>query len=331
MPHSSTPIVLDDSIAEFVCSALSVATVEVVERIQSLWGDQGQILRLRTDSNRHPTCVLKHISLDTQAHHPRGWNTSTSFQRKATSYDVERCWYENYADECDVICKVPQLLGTQTQSSDSLILLEDLSSVYPLIRSSLSVGEARVCLEWLAHFHAQFLGNPGHRLWPEGCYWHLSTRADEFAAMPECRVKRAAKKLDAKLAGAQFKTLVHGDAKVANFCFSPTLDSVAGVDFQYVGKGCGIKDVVYFLGSCLTEAECADNESALLELYFTALRNALSDKHSLQIIHDIESEWRSLYGVAWTDFYRFLLGWMPTHQKINSYTLSLCERTLSDL
>lgn len=331
MPDPSTPIVLEDCIAEFVGSALSVATVEVVEKIQSLWGGQGQILRLRTDSNSHPTCVLKHISLNSQAHHPGGWNTSASFQRKATSYDVERHWYERYADKCEPACKVPLLLGTKTQHRDSFILLEDLSITYPLRCEKLAVAEARVCLEWLAHFHARFLGNASQGLWPEGCYWHLGTRADEFAAMPAGPVKRAAKTLDAKLAGAQFQTLVHGDAKVANFCFSPTMQSVAGVDFQYVGKGCGIKDVAYFLGSCLTEAECAENESELLNVYFTALCAALSGTVSVQIIHKIESEWRSLYGVAWTDFYRFLLGWMPTHQKINSYTVSLCDRTLSDL
>lgn len=331
MPHASTSIVLEDSITEFICSALSVATVEVVERIQSLWGEQGQILRLRTDSNSHPTCVLKHISLNSQAHHPRGWNTSASFQRKATSYDVERHWYERYADKCEPACKVPLLLGTKTQHQDSFILLEDLSIAYPLRCENLTVGEAGLCLEWLAHFHARFLGNAGHGLWPEGCYWHLSTRADEFAAMPAGPVKRAAKTLDTKLAGAKFQTLVHGDAKVANFCFSPAMQSVAGVDFQYIGKGCGIKDVVYFLGSCLTEIECADNESELLDVYFAALGAALGGSLSTQMIHEIESEWRSLYGVAWTDFYRFLLGWMPTHQKINSYTLSLCERTLTDL
>jgi hypothetical protein len=316
MSYSLKPFVLEERIAEFVRSVLGVTDVDVVERIQSLWGEQGQILRLRTNSNSHPTCVLKHICLNSQAHHPRGWNTSVSFQRKVTSYEVERCWYERYADDCDVACKVPQLLGTKTQNGDSLILLEDLSDAYPVRCGHLAVDKVKVCLEWLAHFHARFLGNAGQGLWPEGCYWHLSTRADEYAALPEGPVKQAAKLLD---------------AKVANFCFSPTLDSVAGVDFQYVGKGCGIKDVVYFLGSCLTEAECAENESALLDVYFKALNYALGDKLPMQEIQQLESEWRSLYGIAWTDFYRFLLGWMPTHQKINSYTVSLCERTLSDL
>ena len=92
-----------------------------------------------------------------------------------------------------------------------------------------------------------------------------------------------------------------------------------------------MKDVVYFLGSCLTDTECSDNETELLDVYFKALKNALCAHLSESSIQELETEWRSLYSVAWTDFYRFLLGWMPTHHKINSYTLSLCERTLSDL
>ena len=331
MTDTSTPIASDDSISQFVCDSLNVTSVAIVERIQSLWGAQGEIVRLRTDSATHPTCVLKHISLNPQAHHPRGWNTNASFRRKATSYEVERFWYEHYVNRTGPHCKVPQCLGTQTQNGKSLILLEDLSIAYPRRCGRLTIKETRVCLEWLAQFHATFLGDTGRGLWPEGCYWHLGTRADEFAAMPDGELKQAATLLAEKLSGAQYQTLVHGDAKVANFCFSECLSLVSGVDFQYVGRGCGIRDVAYFLGSCLADGECAEHESMLLDVYFKALRNALRKTHDSQVISAVENEWRSLYGVAWTDFYRFLLGWMPTHQKINAYTLSVCEATLSEL
>ena len=66
----------------------------------------------------------------------------------------------------------------------------------------------------------------------------------------------------------KFKTIVHGDAKLANFCFSHDLSNVAAVDFQYVGGGCGMKDVAYFLGSCLNDQELRTTENELLDFTY---------------------------------------------------------------
>ena len=93
------------------------------------------------------------------------------------------------------------------------------------------------------------------------------TRPDELAAMEEGPLKRAAEIIDTRLSGARFQTFVHGDAKLANFCFRESA-AVAAVDFQYVGRGCGMKDLAYFLGSCLSEEECEKRERELLDLYF---------------------------------------------------------------
>jgi hypothetical protein len=48
-------------------------------------------------------------------------------------------------------------------------------------------------------------------------------------------------------------------------------------------------------------------------------------------VEALELEWRSLYRYAWADFTRLLLGWMPTHQKLNSYSNHNMERILNDL
>jgi len=92
--------------------------------------------------------------------------------------------------------------------------------------------------------------------------------------------------------------LIHGDAKAANFCYSADFRSVAAVDFQYVGKGVGVVDLAYFLGSCLNGEELETKGQALLDHYFNSLSTA----------------------IAWADFERFLQGWSPGHPKLNSYS-----------
>ena len=92
-------------------------------------------------------------------------------------------------------------------------------------------------------------------LWECGSYWHLGTRPDELAALEDGPLKTTAPLIDQALRQSQFQTIIHGDAKLANFCFArhhntANGSTVAAVDFQYVGAGCGIKDVTYFLGSC---------------------------------------------------------------------------------
>ncbi|MFK8077828.1 MAG: oxidoreductase family protein [Granulosicoccus sp.] len=320
-----------ESAHQFVCDQLDASVIHSATTMQALWGGQGSLLRLCSNSPTHPSCVLKLITPDRAAQHPRGWNGKRSHERKAQSYRVERYWYEHYANRCHSGCRVPASLGTHADEHASYILLEDLSSEYPSLCSQLSISEVQICLRWLAEFHAKFLDDSADGLWEEGCYWHLSTRPDEFAAMDAGPVKEAAVLLDEKLKCAQFQTLVHGDAKVANFCFNETMSDVAAVDFQYVGRGCGIKDIAYFLGSCLSDTQCAEYETQLLDHYFYCLHNAIDDSLDGQSKQQLETEWRSLYPIAWTDFYRFLLGWMPGHPKIHSYTLALCHRSLSEL
>jgi len=151
--------------------------------------------------------------------------------------------------------------------------------------------------------------------------------------MPEGPIKQAAHRLDATLSGARHQCIVHGDAKVANFCFSEDMNTCAAVDFQYVGKGVGVRDVAYFLGSCLPEAVLEQSADALLDYYFSQLHRSveqhLAEKRRQEIdLQALEQEWRDLYPVAWVDFHRFLLGWAPEHEKLNTYSHSLCKKLL---
>src|SRR5690606_32757 len=121
---------------------------------------------------------------------------------------------------------------------------------------------------------------------------HLATRPDELEALVDPALKAAAPQLDVVLRQTRFQTLVHGDAKTANFCFAR--DGVAAVDFQYVGGGCGMKDVAYLLSECLSPAECAAASEQHLDCYFRHLRIALRERGRGVDAAAVEAEWRPL-------------------------------------
>lgn len=315
------------------CKATGASTAKYSESVQSLWSGYGEIFRAELTGTHTDTLIIKHVAPPTGTHHPRGWDSDFATRRKLTSYEVEANWYRHWSDQCTSKCRVAHCYGTDQIDHQSWILLEDLDAAgFPVRHSGLSAAQAAECLRWLAHFHATFLNCQADDLWPIGTYWHLDTRPDELSAMAEGPMRDHASVIDSMLNTCHYKTLVHGDAKVANFCFS-TDSTVAAVDFQYVGGGCGMKDVAYFIGSCLDENQCEQYADQLINGYFSDLKTALDDRAAkgAEITWDfaeLETEWRQLYAVAWTDFYRFLLGWMPTHQKIHRYTEKLAETTL---
>ena len=92
-----------------------------------------------------------------------------------------------------------------------------------------------------------------------------------------------------------------------------------------------MKDVAYFIGSCLDDIECERREASLLDAYFSMLKEALAI-HQPQIdAADVEASWRPLYSIAWTDFYRFLKGWSPGHWKIHNYSERLAHEVVCKL
>lgn len=290
-----------------------------IESVQPLWSGYGEVFRVRA-GNRF--FIIKYINPATKLTHPRGWDSEHATARKLKSYEIETKWYLHYSKLCDA--RVPAFFGSLVDRQYRVLLLEDLKNAgYPLRCKSPSLQNVLLCVEWLASFHAQFLDSNTNGLWPVGTYWHLATRLDEFNAMAEGNLKKFAHKIDRVLTHSNHQTVVHGDAKLANFCFG-TEPGVAAVDFQYVGGGCGMKDLAYLISSCFNEDDCDAYETVLLDHYFTAFSDKLRDNC---LSAEVEFEWRTLFPVAWTDFYRFLAGWMPTHKKIHRYTKRKAEQT----
>jgi len=215
------------------------------------------------------------------------------------SYEVETRWYDQYAERCADACRVPQRLAIETSEDGVIMVMEDLDDAgFAGRRDRVGENELDACLAWLASFHATFMGEQPKGLWATG---------------------------------SPFQTFVHGDAKLANFCFSSTGSHAAAVDFQYVGGGCGMKDVAYFISSCLDEDESEELAPRLLDRYFQLLRTALEQAGNPLDFAALEQDWRELYPVAWTDFYRFLQGWSPGHWKLHRYSDRLAHEVVGEL
>lgn len=323
---------MNNQFKDIILKATGATDLFELNQVQELWSGYGMIVRFGLKGSKHKTIIVKHISVPQEKDHPRGWNTNLSHARKLKSYEVEIAWYRQWSERCNDQCRVPQCLACESCDDEILIVLEDLNnSGYEQRHRSISIEQMKICLKWLAYFHATFMGEAPNDLWPVGTYWHLATRPDELKILTDKALKDAAQAIDNKLTNSSFKTFVHGDAKLANFCFSEDGKKVAAVDFQYVGGGCGMKDVAYFIGSCLHDEDCGQYENQLLENYFQSLNNALEINQSNIDIQSLEREWRELFPVAWTDFHRFIKGWSPGHWKINSYSEQLAQKTLEAL
>ncbi|UXX78614.1 ecdysteroid 22-kinase family protein [Reichenbachiella carrageenanivorans] len=323
---------MTESLSQTILKATDAKQLVRIETIQALWSGYGQIMRCHLEGGNTASIVVKHVQLPKAVNHPRGWNTDISHQRKLKSYQVEMDWYADLAQQCTSECRVPRIHHLSHEAEEMLMIMEDLNaSGFPLRKTEATLTEMRACLHWLAHFHAKYLGVTSDKLWRIGTYWHLDTRPDELVAMQDKELQTAAQAIDQVLNTAKFQTLVHGDAKLANFCFSQDGTQVAAVDFQYIGHGCGMKDVAYFLSSCLHEDDLTTYESELLSYYFEQLKLSLKQDHPRVDVEEIQQEWSQLYDYAWADFYRFLDGWSPGHWKMHDYSEAIKNRVLSAL
>ena len=293
----------------WIANATGAARASRGDRIQSLWSGYGEIVRVELSGGAYKSAIVKFAKPPALVSR----DEARSHARKCRSYDVEIAWYRGLAKQCDDTCRVPALLASKIAKDEWTFILEDLDSAGFSGRSrDPSPTQNETCLAWLAAFHARFLNQAPAALWKSGTYWHLQTRPDELAAIDDEALRVAAPIIDRKLNEAQFRTLVHGDAKPANFCFSPNGSAVAAVDFQYVGGGCGIKDVAYFL---YDDNRPPAVEARYLDSYFDRLREAVGRRDDAVDVGALEREWRELYPFAKVDFFRFLAGWAKPYWK----------------
>jgi len=319
--------------ADFVLELTKAQGIGQISEIQSLWSGYGSIKRLQLKGAGAPSLIVKLVSPPSSADHPRGWNTGLSHQRKLKSYQVESNWYGQRA--MDGSCgdaRIPQCYGVHQDGDQVILVLEDLDAAgFSERHSFVNDLQWKSCVRWLAQFHAAGMGANSQGLWETGTYWHLQTRPDELARLDDVSLREAAPAIDQKLKGAKYQTLVHGDAKLANFCFNQKGTEVAAVDFQYIGGGCGMKDLAYFVGSCFRDEEAERIEKEVLNFYFSQIRELVENEDFQISVDELEADWRPLYRVAWADFHRFMKGWSPGHWKLSDYSERVTREVIESL
>jgi hypothetical protein len=294
--------------------------------VQRLWGGYGEILRVELSGAELPSVIVKHVEPPAATREETG-SEERSRLRKLRSYEVEMAFYERYQPRCDAHCRVPRPLLSTATPAGFLFVLEDLDQAgFAARRSVVTPRELEACLGWLARFHARFVGVAPDGLWTQGTYWHLATRPDELANVRDQALREAAPGVAQRLAACSHRTLLHGDAKLENFCFAADGLRVAAVDFQYTGGGAGIQDVAYLLGCALTPSSCERSAPGFVNCYFEALRLALAQLAPAHDVDALESEWRALEPYAWADFHRFLAGWSPEEARHDAYGRRMFER-----
>ncbi|PLY07486.1 MAG: phosphotransferase [Arcobacter sp.] len=317
------------SLYQEIGDELNLGVLSSVFIIQRLWSGYGELVRLKFTKK---TIIIKHVKLPKASKHPKGWNTDFSHQRKLYSYEVEVNWYKEFSEIIDNRCRIPQGLKTFQTENEWLIVMEDLAMAGFNITTCHGHRNYLISsINWLANFHAKYLNTKSELIWEIGTYWHLDTRPDEFEILEDKELKKYAIHIDNELKNIKYKTIVHGDAKIANFCFDEHGTTCAAVDFQYVGHGTGMKDLVYFISSAVEPEVCDQMESWILDTYFIAFKDAIEHYHPKLDSIQIEREWRPLFAIAWADFQRFIKAWSPNHYKINSYSEELTTRAIAYL
>ncbi|GLS91697.1 phosphotransferase [Psychromonas marina] len=322
---------IDNQIKSLLLALSNSKKISAIDLIQGAWGGYGQLLRISVIGGNINSLIIKQIDTPQPDQHPKGWNTNRSHQRKLTSYQVESHWYQHYGQfHQQKSCYIPRHLFSDKKKDQQLLVLEDLREQgFPIVKAHCSLAEAKTCITWLAQFHLLHMHRAPLGLWETGSYWHLATRPDELENLQDSPLKAAANHIDQILSACPYQTLIHGDAKLANFCFSEDGKQVAAVDFQYVGQGCGMKDLILFISSAVKPEHCKQQAPLLVDHYFKALKQAA--ENSAVDAEQLENAWRPLYAIAWADFQRFVKGWSPDHWKINDYTESLTQQALGEI
>lgn len=282
----------------------------------SLWAGYGQIVSINATNVHNQQCSL----VVKQFIPPKTRDESEDHCRKVRSYSVESSFYKTVSPQMRARgVLVPQLMGVSEEDDGVMIVMSDLSdhgTYYTRRGNQLTIEEGKALLSWLAKFHAVHFRttDPPQGLWNEGSFWQLGTRQDELDDLEEEWVRLGldrskAEEIHKIITNTRFRTVIHGDAKAANFFFYPGQGDVpleiGGYDFQYCGMATPLRDVAYLICCSIQGCLVHEYEEDLLSHYYTELTSSLCPEHAEE--YPME-EFREMYNLCIVDLARFMSG-----------------------
>ena len=173
---------MNNHFKSIILKKTGATSLQKKEIIQSLWSGYGNIKRITLYGGDIKSVVIKNVQLPKQNTHPKGWSSEIGHLRKLKSYQVETFWYQNYSSKS--LARLPKCYGVTQKDDEVFIILEDLNAAsFSMRKQNVNWQEVEACLEWLAKFHASYLGEVPKGLWDIGTYWHLKTRPQELQAI----------------------------------------------------------------------------------------------------------------------------------------------------
>ncbi|TMP39467.1 phosphotransferase [Pseudoalteromonas rubra] len=294
---------------------------------KALWSGCGHIYKF---SYQGDMLVAKVASVPAQLDHRHITQSEHSLNRKHRSYEKELMFYRDTAHSYAIECALPEAKAFANRDEAFVFVFTDFETQGYRNVSKAEPTHVTQMVAWLARFHAiGLVSSCAPKVYGRGNYWHLGTRPDEYERMMPGLLKSSANQIDQRLRDCPYQTLIHGDAKLANFAFSR--NQALGYDFQHIGQGIGVADVMLLLTSLYCGRDLELHAEHYLNLYFEHLSEALAPSWPLELFNDLEKSWRKLWTFVWADFHRFLLGWKPDHEKLTSYMLLQTELCLAQL